>query len=69
MAQLGNKENSYLNGEWACHVRKRDGGKRVTSKRRRAYGKRVIDVELQEEEISPPGSVYPLHSYKVARKR
>jgi len=57
MAQLGNKENSYLNGEWACHVRKRDGGKRV------------IDVELQEEEISPPGSVYPLHSYKVARKR
>ena len=37
MAQLGNKQNSYLNGEWATHGRPH--GKKLGSKRRRRIGK------------------------------
>jgi len=50
---VGNKMNSYLNGEWAGHVRKRHGTKRLTSKRRRAQGKREICLILEGK--SPDG--------------
>ena len=39
MAQIGNKQNSYLNGEWGKHVRKRHGEKRHTAKIRRRVSK------------------------------
>ncbi len=42
MAQIGNAENSKLNGEWAKHVRKRNKMKRFTSKKRRAIAKKII---------------------------
>jgi hypothetical protein len=42
MAQIGNKQNSHLNGLWAAHARKRTGEKRQTSKARRRLGKAVI---------------------------
>lgn len=44
MAQLGNKQNSGLNGEWATHVRRKT--KRITSGKRRAKSKRIILREL-----------------------
>lgn len=44
MAQLGNSANQKLNGEWGIHVgrsgRNRQLMKRMTSKLRRAEGKR-----------------------------
>ena len=44
MAQIGNKQNSYLNGEWAKHGR--PFGKKVASKVRRQIDKKIIkDVD------------------------
>lgn len=42
----GSKENSYLNMEWATHVK--HFTKKFTSKRRRNSDKRVIRNELKE---------------------
>jgi hypothetical protein len=44
--RVGNKQNSFLNGEWAGHVRK--WGKRFTSGVRRAVSKKIIINELKE---------------------
>lgn len=48
MAQLGNSANQKLNGEWGIHVgrsgRTRQFMKRLTSKIRRAEGKRESAV-------------------------
>ena len=41
MAQIGNKQNSILNGEWAFHVRRK--WKRLTSKKRRLASKKEIE--------------------------
>jgi len=46
MAQIGNKQNSFLNGEWAAHVR--EWWKRSTSKARRLADKKIIRDELKE---------------------
>lgn len=46
MAQIGNKQNSYLNGEWAKHVRK--DWKRITSHIRRMLNKKIIRQDLNE---------------------
>lgn len=43
--RVGNKQNSFLNGEWAKHMRR--GGKRFTSKIRRMFDKKVIREELK----------------------
>ena len=43
--RVGNKQNSFLNGEWAGHVRK--WGKFFTAKVRRNVDKRVIRDELK----------------------
>ena len=40
----GNKQNSYLNGEWAAHVRKK--WKKITSSIRRIRDKKIIQDEL-----------------------
>lgn len=40
MAQIGNKQNSFLNGEWAKHVRRY--AKKLTSKKRRSLNKIVL---------------------------
>lgn len=40
MAQLGNKQNCYLNGEWGKHVKKFT--KRYTARARRQIGKEEI---------------------------
>jgi hypothetical protein len=40
MAQIGNKINSWLNGEWAKHARPR--GKKLASHRRRFISKLII---------------------------
>lgn len=45
--RVGNKENSFLNGEWASHVRK--DGKKFTSGIRRTYLKRDLKKRLNEE--------------------
>lgn len=44
--RVGHKENSYLNGEWAGHVRK--FGKKWTAKIRRNVDKAVIKKEINE---------------------
>jgi len=44
--RVGNKENSFLNGEWAGHVRK--WGKKFTAKIRRSRNKKIIRKELKE---------------------
>jgi hypothetical protein len=44
--RVGNKENSFLNGEWAGHVRK--VGKRITSGIRRMYIKKDLKKRLEE---------------------
>ena len=44
MAQIGNKINSGLNGEWAKHVRWFE--KRITAGIRRIRGKEIIYEEL-----------------------
>ena len=46
----GNKKNSQLNGEWATHVRKRNGGKRVTSRARRAEDRKEIRTGIKEDD-------------------
>lgn len=40
MAQVGSKENSFLNGEWAKHGR--PFGKKRASKARRQLDKKII---------------------------
>lgn len=44
--RVGHKENSYLNGEWAGHVRK--WGKKWTAKIRRNADKKIIRKETNE---------------------
>ena len=44
--RVGNKQNSFLNGEWAGHVRK--WGKKFTSKIRRNVSKELIKNNLNE---------------------
>ena len=41
----GNKQNAFLNGEWAAHMRK--WGKFFTAKARRTVDKKVIREELK----------------------
>ncbi len=45
--RVGNKQNSYLNGEWAGHVRKDE--KKHTSGKRRVMDKQVIKKDLKDE--------------------
>jgi hypothetical protein len=47
MAQIGNKQNSFLNGEWGTHVK--SVFKKHTSKIRRTLGKKEISKELKEK--------------------
>ncbi len=47
MAQVGNKINSYLNGEWAKHAR--PFLKRLTTRRRRFEGKDFIRKEIADK--------------------
>jgi len=42
--RVGHKQNSFLNGEWAGHVR--EDGKKHTSRIRRNEDKKVIKEEL-----------------------
>jgi hypothetical protein len=42
MKHPGNSENSKLNGEWAKHVR--SVWKKLTAKKRRAAGKKIIKM-------------------------
>jgi hypothetical protein len=44
--RVGNKQNSFLNGEWAGHVR--GAWKKLTSKLRRNADKKVIRDEKKE---------------------
>jgi hypothetical protein len=44
--RVGHAANSKLNGEWAKHVRKKSGCKKVTSGLRRAESKRIIYQEV-----------------------
>jgi len=44
--RVGNKQNSFLNGEWAGHVRK--WGKKFTSGIRRAMSKKIIRKDLED---------------------
>jgi hypothetical protein len=44
--RVGNKQNSFLNGEWAGHVR--GVYKRLTSQKRRALQKIIIKKELNQ---------------------
>jgi hypothetical protein len=44
--RVGNKQNSFLNGEWAGHVRGKF--KKITSGIRRAVSKKIIINELKE---------------------
>lgn len=44
----GNKQNSAINGEWATHVRKRTGDKRITSGKRRAILKKDTEERIEE---------------------
>ena len=44
--RVGNKDNSFLNGEWAGHVR--GWWKRHTSKMRRNRDKEIIKKDLKE---------------------
>lgn len=43
----GNKQNSFLNGEWASHVRR--WFKKYTSGRRRSNDKKIIKKELNDK--------------------
>lgn len=44
--RVGNKQNSFLNGEWAGHVR--GAWKKLTSKLRRNENKKVIREEKKD---------------------
>jgi len=46
--RVGNKQNSFLNGEWAGHVR--GNFKKITSGIRRAVSKKIIINELKESQ-------------------
>jgi len=46
--RIGNKQNSYLNGEWARHTRK--FGKKVGSKARRSVSKLEIKDRINGNE-------------------
>lgn len=58
--RVGNKINSYLNGEWGSHVRK--DGKTYTSGVRRMEDDKIVRLELEEvpnyyaDDIHYPGS-------------
>ena len=43
--RVGNKKNSFLNGEWAGHVRA--WGKKFTARLRRAEDKKIIRQEVK----------------------
>jgi hypothetical protein len=43
----GNKQNSYLNGEWAKHVRRT--GKKITAGIRRNVDKIIIRKDIEDE--------------------
>jgi hypothetical protein len=45
--RVGNKQNSFLNGEWAGHVR--GSWKRLTSKLRRLQQKEIIRKDLKQK--------------------
>lgn len=45
----GNKQNSALNGEYVTHVRKRNGGKKITSGLRRTKEKVEIREGVEED--------------------
>jgi hypothetical protein len=44
----GNKQNSFLNGEWATHVRSKM--KRLTSRLRRAHLKKDTRDQFKEDD-------------------
>ncbi len=46
MAQIGNKQNSYLNGEWAAHGR--PWGKKMAAKGRRQQDKAIIKAAISD---------------------
>ena len=48
MAQVGNKINSYLNGEWAKHGRPH--GKKHAARMRRIESQTIIKKEINEKE-------------------
>lgn len=48
MAQIGNKVNSYLNGQWAKHGR--PFGKKLAARARRILGKKEISEQLRSKE-------------------
>ncbi len=48
MAQIGNKLNSFLNGEWCRHAR--SGGKQEAAGARRMEGKEIILHELNPKD-------------------
>jgi len=45
--RVGHKQNSFINGEWAGHVRR--WMKQYTSGKRRAISKRLIKKELNSK--------------------
>lgn len=45
MAQIGNKQNSFINGEWAKHVRR--SGKKITAHLRRQLLKRDTQKQIK----------------------
>ena len=45
--RVGHKENSFLNGEYAGHVRR--FGKKITAKIRRGVDKKTIKNDLSDE--------------------
>lgn len=45
MAQIGNKQNSFINGEWAARVRK--PMKKITSGKRRMVAKQQTKKEIK----------------------
>ena len=45
MARIGNKQNSFINGEWAKHFRDRQ----LTSKLRRAFFILILLKQIKEE--------------------
>jgi hypothetical protein len=48
MAQVGSKQNSILNGEWAKHVR--NWYKRYTAGRRRTNDKQIIKEAIKDKD-------------------
>lgn len=48
--KIGNKQNAFLNGEWAVHVRR--WFKKHTAKKRRAVDKKEIRDELKNSGVA-----------------